>query len=80
MAGTVMQESLYEELEDKIVVFQSILQGCTLLKTAKLKGCVTSKILIVGPTRPVANIFKANSIKWVAFGITKVFWDCGNAN
>ena len=45
---------------------------CTLLKTAKLKGYVTSKILIASPV-PVASIFKQNSIKGVAFGITKVF-------
>ena len=52
----------------------------TLLKTGKFKGCVTTKILIVGPTWPVASIFKPNSIKGVAFGITKLFWDCGIAN
>ena len=39
---------------------------CTLLKTGKFKGCVTTEILIVGSTRLVASIFKLKSIKGVA--------------
>ena len=35
----------------------------TLLKTGKFKGCVTTEILIVGSTRPVASIFKLESIE-----------------
>ena len=52
----------------------------TLLKNAKLKGWLTLKILIASSTQPVGSIFKLNSIKGAAFGITKVFWDCGIAN
>ena len=52
----------------------------TLLKNGKFKGCVTTEILIVDSTRPVASIFKLKSIKGVALETMKVIWDCGNGN
>ena len=41
---------------------------------------MTTKMLIVGYTRPVASIFKLKSNKGVALGTQEVFWSCGNGN
>ena len=51
-----------------VYVFSSV---CTLLKTGKFKGCVTTEILIVDSTRPLASIFKLKSIKGVSLGILR---------
>ena len=49
----------------------------TLLKTGKFKGCVTTEILIVGSTRPVASIFKLKSIEG---GCIRNCWAVENRN
>ena len=49
--------------------------------TMTLEGThVTTKIPIVGPTRPVASIFKLKSFNGVALKTRKVFWGCRNGN
>ena len=52
----------------------------SLLKNEKFKGCMTTDILIVGSTRPVASKFNPKSIKGVVFGTREVFLGCINGN